>query len=138
MSYTRRKFIEKSAGGAIALSALPFVFNSCSTEKENSKTMFVHHVYFWLHDPSNPEVRENFQKGLEELVTIETIKVSHLGIPADTARPVIDSSYAYSLLVIFDDKEGHDIYQEHPTHLKFIKDCEQYWSKVLVYDSVNY
>jgi len=99
--------------------------------------MFVHHVYFWLHDPENPEVRKNFEKGLKELVTIDTIRTKHLGVAAQTPRDVVDNSYAYSLLVTFDDKEGHDIYQVHPTHNKFIEDCKKYWTRVQVYDSVD-
>ena len=99
--------------------------------------MFIHQVYFWLHDPANPEVRENFEKGLKELVTIDTIKTKHLGVPAQTPREVVDGSYAYSLLVTFDNKEGHDLYQDHPVHKKFIADCEQYWDRVQVYDSVD-
>ncbi|MDH5475859.1 MAG: Dabb family protein, partial [Cyclobacteriaceae bacterium] len=79
-----------------------------------------------------------FQKGLEELVTIETIKTKHLGVPAKTDRDVIDSSYSYSLLLMFDNKADQDIYQTHPTHLKFIEENQQYWKKVVVYDSVDY
>lgn len=138
MSKTRRKFLKESAGGALALGLAPALLNSCSTPKTDHNNMFVHHVFFWLHDPQNEEVRKAFQEGLEKLVTIETIKFKHLGIPADTDRPIIDTSYAYSLLVAFDDKAGHDIYQEHPVHKEFIANCEQYWSKVQIYDSVPY
>ena len=63
--------------------------------------------------------------------------VHHLGTPASTKRGVIDSTYSYSLLLIFKSKEDQDIYQTHPTHLKFIDECEDLWERVVVYDSVS-
>jgi hypothetical protein len=98
---------------------------------------FVHHVYFWLKKPVTREKRMKFENGLNELVTIETITGKHLGTPASTKRGVIDSSYSYSLLLTFKSKEDQDIYQTHPTHLKFIDECGELWERVVVYDSVN-
>lgn len=99
---------------------------------------FVHHVYFWLKKPITRETRLKFENGLKKLVTIETIVGKHLGTPAATDRGVIDSTYSYSLLLTFKSKEDQDIYQTHPTHLKFIDECEELWEKVLVYDSISY
>jgi hypothetical protein len=98
---------------------------------------FVHHVYFWLKKPATRETRVKFEKGLKELFTIETIVGKHLGTPATTDHGVIDSSYSYSLLLTFNSKEDQEIYQTHPTHLKFIDECEDLWEKVVVYDSVS-
>lgn len=97
--------------------------------------LFIHHVYFWLKKPVTKAVRTKFENALKELVTVETIIDYHLGIPAKTNRGVIDRSYSYSLLVTFKNKEDQDIYQTHPTHLKFIADCEELWERVVVYDS---
>lgn len=97
--------------------------------------LFIHHVYFWLKKPVTKAVRTKFENALKELVTVETIIDYHLGIPAKTNRGVIDRSYSYSLLVTFRNKEDQDIYQTHPTHLKFIADCEELWERVVVYDS---
>jgi hypothetical protein len=99
---------------------------------------FVHHVYFWLKKPVTKGVREKFEKGLKELVTIDTIVGNHLGIPAGTDREVIDSSYSYSLLLTFRNKEDQDTYQTHPKHLKFIDDFNSLWENVVVYDSVRF
>jgi hypothetical protein len=101
------------------------------------KQLFIHHVYFWLKEPVNTEVRKKFEKALKELVTVATIVGYHLGVPAPTNRDVIDTSYTYSLLVTFKNKPDQDIYQTHPTHLKFIADCQDLWKKVVVYDSVS-
>ena len=98
---------------------------------------FVHHVYFWLKKPVSSETRTIFENGLKKLTTIETIAESHLGTPASTHRGAIDSSYSYSLLVTFISKKDQDIYQTHPTHLKFIDECEELWERVVVYDSVS-
>lgn len=105
--------------------------------RENSDLtgMFVHHVLFWLKEPENKVHLEKFKKELHQLLSIETIRFSHIGVPAATNRKVIDSSYQYSLLVIFDDRKGHDIYQDHDKHHKFIAECGDLWETVLVYDS---
>ena len=106
-------------------------------QKENAdlSKMFVHHVFFWLKEPQNKAHLRKFRAELNKLVTIETIRYSHVGVPAKTKRKVIDSSYQFSLLTIFDSKKDHDIYQEHEIHLQFIDKCEDLWKKVLVYDS---
>lgn len=98
---------------------------------------FVHHVFFWLKKPVTGETRVKFELGLKNLVTIEKIVGMHLGTPASTNRGVIDNSYSYSLLLTFKTKEDQDIYQTHPTHLKFIEDCGDLWERVVVYDSIK-
>lgn len=103
----------------------------------NLKNLFIHHVYFWLKNPVTPGVRSRFEKGLNNLVTIDTIVDYNLGVPAGTNREVIDGSYTYSLLVSFKNRKDQDIYQTHPTHLKFIEDCSSLWERVVVYDSVS-
>jgi hypothetical protein len=111
---------------------------SCAPDKATGLgNYFVHHVFFWLREPVTPEGRARFETGLKSLLTVETIVDHHLGIPAGTSRDVIDASYTYSLLVTFKNKEDQDIYQTHPTHLKFIADCQTLWERVVVYDSVS-
>ncbi len=98
--------------------------------------MFVHHVFFWMKPDPSPEERAQLAAGLRELVTIDLIKTAHIGRPADTNRPVIDNSYDFSLLAIFDNAADEAAYQQHPDHLKFIDACRHLWQKVLVYDAV--
>lgn len=132
----RRRFIKESIAAATGMSMIP-VFSSCSSENADLSQMFVHHVFFWLKEPENKEAMDSLRLGLQRLVTIETIRYTHIGVPADTNREVIDSSYQFSLLLIFENKEGQDIYQEHEKHKTFIADCSDLWEKVLVYDSWN-
>lgn len=98
--------------------------------------MFIHCVYFWLKDNLTPEQKEAFLQGAKSLTTIETVKQGYIGVPAPTDRPVIERSYSYALIVIFDDQEGHDLYQAHEIHDRFRDSCAEYWNKVVIYDSV--
>lgn len=131
---TRRKFIISTAAltaGAVAASAFPI-----STMEQKNKKQLAHHVFFWLKNPDSKEDLNKLIEGLKTLSKIETIKRYHIGLPAAVEkRDVIDASYSVSELMIFDDIEGHNIYQVHPIHQKFIEDCSPLWSKVQVYDS---
>ena len=98
---------------------------------------FVHHEYFWFKNPVSKADKTRFEEALKKLVTVETIVEMHLGVPASTRREVVDRSYTYSLLTTFKSKDDQDIYQTHPTHLKFIEDCSDLWERVVVYDSVG-
>ena len=97
--------------------------------------MFVHVVNFWLKKDLSDAERQQFVDGVKELSNIESFVTFNVGTPAATDRPVIDRSYDYCELTIFNDVEGHDIYQVHPLHLKFIDECKHLWEKVLIYDS---
>lgn len=130
----RRQFIADT--GKIAAGAGLFTLADDKSNK-SAKNMFVHHVYFWL---KNPESKEDLQKlieGLKKLTKINYIRMFHIGVPADTNRDVIDTSYSISWLNIFDNKEDEEKYQVDPIHLKFVEECSPLWSKVLVYDSVD-
>jgi len=132
----RRIFIEKSAMGAAGAGIISA--SACSTsDTKGLSGLFIHHVFFWLKDPSNQEARTKFEKAARELVTIETIIDSHIGVPAPTNRDVIDTTYTYSILTTYKNKEDQDIYQTHTKHLKFIEDCRDLWEKVVVYDTVS-
>jgi hypothetical protein len=102
-----------------------------------TKSMFVHHVYFWLKNPGSQEDKAKLVEGLQKLTAVETIETFHIGQPADTDREVIDRSYAVSWLLVFRNKADQDVYQVHPLHLKFVEECAHLWEKVIVYDSVD-
>ena len=133
----RRIFIEKSAMGVAGAGMTAVAAGCTSSSASELGQLFVHHVFFWFKEPVTPEGRTKFENALKELITVETIVDSHLGIPASTNREVIDSSYTYSLLLTFRNKEEQDIYQTHSKHLKFIAECQDLWERVLVYDSVE-
>jgi Stress responsive A/B Barrel Domain len=132
----RRNFVERSAKGIAAVGLL--AASSCrNSSSDEFGQLFIHHVFFWLKQPVTQVIRDKFEKALKDLVKVETIVGYHLGLPAPTNRDVIDSSYSYSLLVTFRNKEDQETYQTHPVHLRFIGDCEDLWERVVVYDSVT-
>lgn len=98
---------------------------------------FIHHVYFWLANPNSKEDHAALLKGLQDLSAVPTIQQFHIGVPAATNRDVIDTSYAFSWLAVFETAENQDIYQTHPIHLHFVDTCKHLWNKVVVYDSIG-
>ena len=101
------------------------------------KDAFIHHVYFWLANPQSTTDRDQLIEGLNKLSVVTTIKSFHIGLPANTSREVIDSSYSVSWLLVFKNKEDQDSYQVDPIHLNFVNTCKHLWSKVTVYDTVS-
>src|SRR5690606_7604479 len=97
--------------------------------------MMIHSVYFWLTEEAKAKSKQ-FEESLKELIRIDCIDRSLIGVPAPTEkRPVTDHSFDYSLILGFNTKEAHDAYQDHPEHHFFIENCRAMWDRVLVYDS---
>ncbi|SHI56249.1 Tat (twin-arginine translocation) pathway signal sequence [Tangfeifania diversioriginum] len=133
----RRTFLKKLAAGTVAAGFLSFTKKASAGEVQ-LKGALIHHVFFWLKEPGNKAHRKQFEKALEDLIKVDTIKVSHIGVPAETEeRGVVENSYTYSYMVMFDSLKDQNIYQKHPLHLKFIEENEHLWGKVVVYDSVD-
>ena len=124
------------------LSIIIFMISQRSTSiaqdhKTDSKE-FVHTVYFWLKNPNNQAEKAKFEASLKRFITSSKyIKTKHIGVPANTNRPVINSSYTYCLSLTFTSKAEQDKYQDEDVHKVFIKESEMLWEKVLVYDSVS-
>jgi len=76
-------------------------------------------------------------EGLQLLTSIKEIQEGYVGVPASTRRSVIDHTYTYSLTFVFKNKADHDVYQEHPTHKKFIERYSHLWARVQVYDATS-
>lgn len=134
---SRRSFLANTVFSVAALAGFaPFLSKGLKKNTSN-EGMFVHHVFFWLKNPDSSKERKKLLEGIKTLKGIETIRQSHIGVPAGTDRPVIENGYDFSLLLMFDNLEDQNIYQEHPIHLKFIDENSQLWSKVIVYDSVD-
>jgi len=129
----RRKFIATGAAltAATAASALPL-------KKDDRKYPVIHHVFFWLKNPSSKEDRDKLVAGVKTLSKIETVRELRVGVVAATEkRDVVDNSWAVSELMFFSDLAGQAAYQNHPVHLEFIKNCSHLWEKVIVYDAVD-
>ncbi len=101
------------------------------------QTHFIHHVYFWLHNPESTEDQASLLAGLQALSKTPSIEQFHIGVPATTNREVIDTSYQLSWLCVFASKEAQDAYQTDPVHLHFVDTCKHLWKKVTVFDSIG-
>jgi hypothetical protein len=99
---------------------------------------FIHVVFFWLKEPQNAEHLRMFSESIHRFLENSQHAASwHIGTPAPTSRPVIDSTYTYSLIVTFASSEKQDHYQTEPAHLKFIEESSMLWERVQVYDSIE-
>lgn len=121
----------------LAAAGLVSISSNVDAKEAAMKKVFVHHVFFWLKEPNNPEARKQFEKGLQELIKVPQIQSSHIGTPVESPREVVDDSFTYSYMAFFKNKEDQDIYQTHPIHLKFVEDCQHLWQKVVVYDAMD-
>ena len=133
----RRSFIKRLSAGIAAAGLIPLSKKSMAGEVRIEGTL-IHHVFFWLKEPKNEAHKKQLVKALNDLLKVETIKMSHIGFPAGTeSRDVVDHSYSVSYMVLFDDQAGQDAYQVHPLHVKFVEENQHLWNKVVVYDSVD-
>ena len=133
----RRLFLKKSIAVMGFLSLPLFAKKSKASEmKITLNNSFLHHVYFWLKEPDNADSCNRFEQGLQLLVSIPEIKMYHIGKAVESDREVVDDSFSYSYLAVFDNKEDQNAYQVHPTHLKFIKEYGDLWEQVRVYDAL--
>jgi hypothetical protein len=126
----RRKFLATAAALTTGTAAAAMPLNTTADKKQ-----LVHHVFFWLKNPSSIEDRDKLVEGVKTLSNIETIRKIHVGVLASTEkRDVVDTSWQVSELMFFDDTAGQKTYQDHPVHQAFIKNYGHLWAKVVVYD----
>ncbi|MCG2588335.1 Dabb family protein [Rhodohalobacter sulfatireducens] len=111
--------------------------NEISTSTtENTIGMLQHTVYFYLNEDVTEEERQQFEEGLEALLSIEEIYRSEMGVPAGTPdREVTDHSFGYSIFTWFETMDDYEVYAEHPDHMEFIDQYESLWADVKVYDT---
>ncbi len=96
--------------------------------------MHAHNVYFWLKNDLAPGDLSAFEQGLQALTNDPAVKSGYYGRPADTRREVVENSYTYGLLLLFDDLAAHDRYQAGAVHLKFVEAHASKWARVVVHD----
>jgi hypothetical protein len=100
---------------------------------------FIHMVFFWLRAGADASAAEALAQGCRTHLTgIPGVLRLEVGFPAGTPRDVVDNSYGVALIVEFADSAAHDVYQDHPDHLRFIAECSSLWSHVQVYDTVTH
>jgi len=102
-----------------------------------TQDLFIHHVYFWLANPAGTADHAALLEGLEALSKAPSIQQFHIGVPASTNRDVIETTYQFSWLAVFANREAQDAYQVDPIHLHFVDTCKHLWQKVTVFDSIG-
>ena len=124
--------------------ALIILFSACEADKSDAETTsseaqaltdpFIHSVYFWFKEGVTEEQKEAFIADTKSMKEIDVIKAMYTGQPAETFRPIVERSYDFSLILHFENKAGHDVYQEAPLHLAMIEKHSDIWEKVMVLD----
>lgn len=128
--------------GLIGLPAVTGTVWAAAATEESGRQMekpgtFIHIVYFWLKPGTDEAARKQLVNDCKEyLGAISTVRYIAVGLPAGTPRTVVDSSYGVGLMVHFDDKAGHDLYQSDQKHVEFIERNQDHWEKVQVYDTI--
>lgn len=121
---------------AVALLAGLAWLSSASAEKAAAaKPQIGHMVFFKLKD-GTPEARQKLVAACDEFLSGHAGTVYYsAGVIADEfKREVNDRDWDVALHLVFADKAAHDVYQDHPRHLKFIEANKDSWAKVRVFD----
>ena len=133
----RRTFIGKGAAAAGAVLTTASTFGAVPAA-DATRPPIVHHVFFWLKNPTSADDRDQLVAGLKTLAGIPLIKELYVGILANTEkRDVVDASWQVSELMFFNDLQSQASYQQHQIHLDFVKNYSHLWEKVVVYDTIN-
>ena len=99
---------------------------------------FYHSVYFWMREGGDADDAAQTAEGCRTILTgIPGIVRMTAGVPAGTAREVVDNTYGTALLIEFENKEAYDVYEDHPEHLRFIAEHHHRWSRVQIYDTIS-
>ena len=99
--------------------------------------IFIHHVLFYPKANASEADQARLLEGLQMLAGIPCIKLAHIGTPAGTTRDVIERTYTYSWLCLFERAADEQHYQQHPIHDAFRGQYAVYWDKVVIYDAIG-
>lgn len=97
---------------------------------------FVHCVFFTC-KPGTPDTAidalvADAERILARIPSVRQIESGRRD--ARMVRDVNEKDYTVGLVVYFDDKAGHDIYNEHPLHQEYVAKHKPHWAGVKVYD----
>ncbi|MDF0716910.1 Dabb family protein [Muricauda sp. 334s03] len=110
--------------------------NAQKSDKTTFDHTFAHVVYFWFKNPDSQDARDTFEASLTKFLNkSQYAKTKFIGKPPKAIRDVVDDSFTYSLILSFESAEDQAAYQDEAPHKVFIKECEDLWEKVIVYDS---
>jgi hypothetical protein len=98
--------------------------------------MLGHMVYFTLKDRS-PAAVEKVVEACRKYLTGHpgTVFFAAGTLVPDLKRPVNQLDFDVALQLIFESREAHDAYQQHPRHIQFITENKENWERVRVFDA---
>lgn len=100
--------------------------------------MFIHNVHFWVRPDAPTTAKAELLRDCRELLSqIPSVRQIWAGPPLPSTREVVDATYDVGLCVVFDDAAGHDVYQPHPLHERFISRNKGHWARIQVRDFVG-
>lgn len=107
-----------------------------AAEKKAAGPMVGHMVFFKLKEQT-PAARQKLVDACDKYLAKHAGTVFYAAGPIDPAfdRDVNDKDWDVALHLVFADKAAHDVYQDHPDHIKFIDENKATWAKVRVFDS---
>lgn len=95
-----------------------------------------HMVYFNLSEPTEANRQALIKACYKHLSKHDGTTHFSVGVvAAGLDRPVNDRAFDVALHLVFDSREAHDKYQDHPRHLKFIDEVMPMLAKVRVFDA---
>lgn len=102
----------------------------------NPGQQLLHVVYFTLRE-SSPQARKKLVASCHEWLSgHEGVLQFSVGVLAEELqRDVNVRDFDVTLSVLFEDRDAHDRYQDHPRHLQFVQENKASWGKVRVFDS---
>jgi len=96
---------------------------------------FVHCVFFTLKPEVTDDKIEEFIKDCYLLKQIPSVRKLDAGRRDDRmTRDMNVTDYTIAVVVYFDDKAGHDLYNTHPVHQKLVEKHKDQLSSVRVFD----
>jgi hypothetical protein len=107
-----------------------------STARGAASPQLVHAVFFTM-KPDAPAgaAASLVADGYQLLARIPTVRRIESGLRDPRFdREYNDQEFTVGLVVYFDDKEGHDVYQDHPLHIEYVEKHKANWAGVRVYD----
>lgn len=98
--------------------------------------MLGHMVYFTLRDRSPAAVQKVVEACRKYLTGHPGTAFFAAGtLVPDLNRPVNQLDFDVALQLVFDSREAHDAYQQHPRHIQFIEENKPNWERVRVFDA---
>ena len=129
--------MKKSFVFVSAVLALAAIFSSVQAEPpEKAERMLTHDVYFSLKDNS-PQAKQKLIAACKKDLTDHpgTVWFAVGPIAEEMQRDVNDRDFDVALHLVFKNKAAHDQYAKAERHQKFIKETQDTWKKVRVFDS---